>query len=86
MRHAEALGKQWCLVCVASACLPLDGLPPSLRQGSVPLNTIGEAWRQQAQALLQALSLSAHEQLQRGQQAAALFASLFAKQQPVLVR
>jgi hypothetical protein len=86
MRNAEAIGKHWCLVFVAYAFLHLDCLPPSLRQGSLPIKTIGEACRQQAQALIQALILSAHEQLQRGQQAADLFASLFAKQQPVLVR
>jgi len=86
MRNAEAIGKHWCLVFVAYSFLHLDCLPPSLRQGSLPIKTIGEACRQQAQALIQALILYAHEQLQRGQQAADLFASLFAKQQPVLVR
>jgi hypothetical protein len=86
MRHAEAIGKHWCLVFVAYSLLHLDCLPPSLMQGSLPIKTIGEACRQHAQALLQALSLYAHEQLQRGQQAADLFAALFAKQQPVLVQ
>jgi hypothetical protein len=86
MRNADAIGKHWCLVFVAYSFLHLDCLPPSLRQGSLPIKTIGEACRQQAQALIQALILSAHEQLQRGQQAADHFASLFAKQQPVLVR
>jgi SRSO17 transposase len=86
MRNAEAIGKHWCLVFVAYSFLHLDCLPPSLRQGSLPIKTIGEACRQQAQALIQALILYAHEQLQRGQQAAELFASLFVKQQPVLVR
>ncbi len=28
MRNAEAIGKHWCLVFVASSFLPLDGLPP----------------------------------------------------------
>jgi SRSO17 transposase len=86
MRNAEAIGKHWCLVFVAYSFLHLDCLPPSLRQGSLPIKTIGEACRQQAQALMQALILYAHEHLQRGQQAAELFASLFAKQQPVLLR
>lgn len=86
MRNAEAIGKHWCLVFVAYSFLHLDCLPPSLRQGSLPIKTIGEACRQQAQALIQALILYAHEQLQRGQQAADLFTSLFAKQQPVLLR
>jgi hypothetical protein len=86
MRNAEAMQKHWCLVFVAYSFLHLDCLPASPIKGSSPLKTIGEACRQQAQALMQALILYAHEQLQRGQQAAALFASLFAKQQPVLVR
>jgi Transposase DDE domain len=57
MRNAEAIGKHWCLVFVAYAFLPLDCLPPSLRQGSLPIKTIGEACRQQTQALIQALIL-----------------------------
>ena len=69
-----------------SPFLPLDWLPPSLRQGSLPIKTIGEACRQQAQALMQALILYAHEQLQRGQQAVDLFATLFAKQQTAMAR
>jgi hypothetical protein len=52
----------------------------------LPVNTIGEAGRQQAQALIEALSLYAHEQLQLGQQALDLFAALFAKQQPAIAR
>ncbi len=67
LRHAEAMGKHWCLVFVAYAFLPLDWLPPSLRQGSLPIKTIGEACRQQAQALMQALILYVHERLQLGQ-------------------
>ena len=86
MRNAEAIGKHWCLVFVAYALLHLDCLPPSPTKGSLPVKTIGEACRQQAQALIQALILYAHEQLQRGQKAADLFASLFAKQQPVMAR
>src|SRR6266446_1547748 len=86
MRNAEAIGKHWCLVCVAYALLPLDCLPPSPTQGSVPLKTIGEACRQQAQALLQALILYVHERLQLGQKAEDLFAYVFAKQQTVMAR
>ena len=86
MRNAEAIGKHWCLVFVAYSLLHLDCLPSSLTTGSLPLKTIGEACRQQAQALIQALILYAHEQLQRGQKAANIFASLFAKQQPVMAR
>ena len=36
--------------------------------------------------LIEALILYAHEQLQLGQQAIDLFAALFAKQQPAMVR
>ena len=86
MRNAEAIGKHWCLVFVAYALLHLDCLPPSPTKGRLPLKTIGEACRQHAQALMQALLLSAHEQLQRGQQAVDLFATLFAKQQTAIAR
>lgn len=86
MRSAEAIGKHWCLVFVAYALLHLDCLPSSPSKGSLPVKTIGEACRQQAQALIEALILSAHEQLQLGQQAIDLFAALFAKQQPAMAR
>jgi DDE superfamily endonuclease len=86
MRNAEAIGKHWCLVFVAYSFLHLDCLPPSPRKGSLPIKTIGEACRQQAQALIEALILYAHEQLQRGQQAVALFTTLFAKQQTAMAR
>jgi len=86
MRNAEAIGKHWCLVFVAYSLLHLDCLPPSPTKGSLPVKTIGEACRQQAQALIQALILYAHEQLQLGQKAENLFAFLFAKQQPVMAR
>jgi len=81
MRSAEAIGKHWCLVFVAYAFLHLDCLPSSSTKGSSPLKTIGEACRQQAQALVQALILYAHERLQLGQRAEDIFAHLFAKQQ-----
>jgi len=86
MRHAEAIGKHWGLVFVAYSLLHLDCLPPPLRQGSLPIKTIGEACRQQAQALMQALILYVHERLQRGQRVEDLFASLFAKQQTAAAR
>jgi hypothetical protein len=84
MRSAEAIGKHWCLVFVAYSFLHLDCLPPSPRKSSSPLKTIGEACRQQAQALVQALILYAHERLQLGQRAEDIFAYVFAKQQPVI--
>ena len=86
MRNAEAIGKHWCLVFVAYSLLHLDCLPPSPTKSSSPLKTIGEACRQQAQALVQALILYAHERLQLGQRAEDIFAYVFAKQQTVMVR
>lgn len=84
MRSAEAIGKHWCLVFVAYSFLHLDCLPPSPSKGRLPVKTIGEACRQQAQALVQALILYAHERLQLGQRAEDIFASLFAKQQTLM--
>jgi SRSO17 transposase len=84
MRNAKAIGKHWCLVFVAYSFLHLDCLPLSLTKGSLPIKTIGEACRQQAQALIQALILHTHEQLQQGMKAEEVFAHLFAKQQVVV--
>jgi hypothetical protein len=86
MRHAEAIGKHWCLVFVAYSLLHLDCLAPAPTKGSSPLKTIGEACRQQAQALIQALILYAHDRLQLGQRAEDIFAYLFAKQQTGIAR
>ncbi len=86
MRNAAAIQKHWCLVCVAYSFLPLDCLPPSPTKGSLPITTIGEACRQQAQALLQSFILYAHEHLQLGQRVEDIFAAFFAKQQPVMAR
>ena len=80
MRDAEAIQKHWCLVFVAYSLLHLDCLPPSLKQGRLPIKTIGEACRQQAQALIEALILQTHERLQLGHTAQDVFAQLFAKQ------
>jgi len=80
MRNAEAIQKHWCLVFVAYSFLHLDCLSLSLTKGDLPTKTIGEACRQQAQALIQALMLHVHVQLQQGQAATDVFARLFAKQ------
>ncbi len=80
MRSAEAIQKHWCLVFVAYSFLHLACLPPPLTKASLPIKTIGEACRQQAQALIEAVILYAHAQLQRGQHVTAVFAHLFAKQ------
>jgi hypothetical protein len=85
MRDAEAIQKHWCLVFVAYSLLHLDCLPPSLHKSRLPIKTIGEACRQQAQALIEALILQAHERLQQGEQAQDVFAHLFAKQQVLAV-
>ena len=84
MRAAAAIKKHWCLVFVAYSFLPLQCLAasPSKRRGLAhPIKTIGEACRQQGQALIEKLILYAHDLLQRGQSAAAVFAEIFAKQQ-----
>jgi SRSO17 transposase len=86
MRNAEAIQKHWCLVFVAYSFLHLDCLPPSPTKGSLPIKTIGEACRQQAQALIQTLMLYTHECLQLGQRVEDIFAYMFAKQQPVIAR
>lgn len=86
MRNAEAIQKHWCLVFVAYSFLHLDCLPSSPTKGGLPSKTIGEACRQQAQALMQALILYAHERLQLGQRVEDIFAYVFAKQQPVIAR
>jgi hypothetical protein len=86
MRNAEAIQKHWCLVFVAYSFLHLDCLPSSPTKGSLPVNTLGEACRQQAQALIQGLILYAHKCLELGQRAEDLFTSLFAKQSMVLAR
>ena len=81
MRDAKAIQKHWCLVFVAYSLLHLDCLPPSLRQSHLPIKTIGEACRQQAQALIEMLILYASRQLEQGQNANELFAFLYTKQQ-----
>lgn len=86
MRTLEAIQAHWCLVFVAYSLLHLACLPPSSpkRRGKVPTlpnQSIGEACRQQGQALIQALILFAHDLLQQGHSAAQVFSELFAKQQ-----
>ena len=83
MRSAEAIGKHWCLVFVAYTFLHLACLTPSLTKGSHPIKTIGDACRQQGQALIEKLLLVVHERLLQGQPAEDVFAQLFAKQRVV---
>ncbi len=81
MRSAEAIRKHWCLVFVAYSFLHLDCLPTSLQDRlAFPTKTIGEACRQQTQALMQALILHTHQQLSDGVDVQQLFNRLFCKQ------
>ncbi len=84
MRSAEAIGKHWCLVFVAYSFLHLACLAASPTKGCLPVKTIGEACRQQAQALIQKLLLYVHERLVQGHSAEDVFAVLFAKQRVML--
>jgi SRSO17 transposase len=85
MRTSEAIQKHWCLVFVAYSLLHLECLPSSPVRGKAkkvchPIKTIGEACRQQGEAVIEALILYAHDLLQRGESAVEVFAMLFAKQ------
>ena len=86
MRTAEAIKKHWCLVLVAYSFLHLQCLSASRRKRrslAHPIRTIGEACRQQGQALIEQLIVYAHDLLQAGHPASTVFASIFAKQQEV---
>ena len=83
MRSAEAFQKHWCLVFVAYSLLHLDCLSVTDKKTLIPLKTIGEACRQQAQSLIEALILYAHDRLSNGTDSRDLMSSLFAAQQPV---
>src|SRR5437667_12665763 len=74
MRNAEAIQKHWCLVFVAYWILHLDCLPPSRTNGSLPMKSIGDACRQQAQALMHAVVFYAHDRLQPGPRLQDVFA------------
>jgi len=86
MRSAEAIKKHWCLVFVAYSLLHLECLaasPRRMKAALKPIKTIGEACRQQGQAVIEKLILYAHNLLERGEPASEVFASLFAKQRAV---
>lgn len=88
MRRAEAIKKHWCLVFVAYSLLHLQCLSASRRKRrslAHPIRTIGEACRQQGQALIEQLILYAHDLLQAGRPAPDVFAGIFAKQREVRV-
>jgi SRSO17 transposase len=84
MRTATAIKKHWCLVFVAYSFLHLQCLaasPSKRKRLAHPIKTIGEACRQQGQALIEKLIVYAHELLQQGHSATKVFAAIFAKQQ-----
>jgi hypothetical protein len=84
MRSAEAIGKHWCLVCVACSLLHLTCLPavPERTQGLI--QTIGDACRQQGRALLPRHLVFVHDQLSHGATVDHLFGQLFAKQRGIV--
>jgi len=86
MRDGQAIQKHWSLVFLAHGFLHLESLRSSTKKGhKLPGKSIGQVCREQAQALVEKLLLYVHEQLTLGEEAATLFARLFAKQQPVPV-
>jgi SRSO17 transposase len=84
MRSTEAIGKHWCLVFVAYSLLHLTCLPAGPGQTQSLIQTIGDACREQARALLQKLLVFVHGQLSKGVTVDHVFAQVFAKQQSVV--
>jgi hypothetical protein len=80
MRSAEAIGKHWCLVFVASSLLHLTCLPAGPGRTWGLIQTLGDACRQQGRALLQQLLVFVHDQLSQGALIDQVFAQVFAKQ------
>jgi hypothetical protein len=85
MRSAEAIGKHWCLVFVASSLLHLTCLPAVPDRTKGLIHTMGDACRQQGRALLQRLLVFVHDQLSQGATADHVFAQLFAKQRGIVL-
>jgi hypothetical protein len=71
------------LVFVAYSLLHLDCLLATDPKALIPDKTIGEACRQQVQALIEALILYTHDRLSNGVDVLELLSDLFAPQQPV---
>jgi hypothetical protein len=80
MRSAEAIGKHWCLVCVASSLLHLTCLPAGPDRTKGLIQTMGDACRQQGRALIQPLLVFVHHWVSQGTTAEHVFAHLGAKQ------
>jgi hypothetical protein len=85
LRSAEAMGKPWCLVFVASSLWHLTCLPAGPDRTKGRSQTMGDACRQQGRALLQKLLLFVHDQLAQGATADQVFAQLFAKQRGIVL-
>jgi hypothetical protein len=81
MRSAEAMGKPWCLVFVASSWLHLTCLPAGPGRTRSLIQTIGDACRPQGRALRQKLLVFVHDQLSQGAPIDQVFVQVFAKQQ-----
>jgi hypothetical protein len=75
--------KHWGLVFVVYSFLHLDCLPvPPIQGQELPIKTIVEASRQQAQAFIQAFILHTHNLLKQDVNVQMVFETLFAKQMP----
>jgi hypothetical protein len=85
MRSAEAMGKHWCLVCVAYSLWPLTCLPAGPDRTRGLLQTMGDACRQQGRAWLQKPVVFVHERLSHGVTIDQLFGQLFAKQRGAIL-
>jgi hypothetical protein len=85
MRNAEAIGKHWCLVFVAYSLLHLTCLPAVPDRAKSLIQSIGDACRQQARALLQQLLMFVHDRLSSGAPVDHVFAHLFAKKRGMVL-
>jgi hypothetical protein len=78
MRRAEAIGKHWCLVFVASSLWHPTCLPAVPERTRGLIHTMGNACRQQGRALIQQLLVFVHDQLSHGVKVDRVFERLFA--------
>jgi Transposase DDE domain len=81
LRSAEAIGKHWCVVFVASSLLHLTCLPtgPGRTQGLI--HPLVDSCRQQGRALLKKQLVFVYDQLFQGAPIDQVFAQVLAKQQ-----
>jgi hypothetical protein len=84
MRSAEAIGKHWCLVFVASSLLHLTCLPAVPDRTTHLIQSMGDACRQQGRAVLQQLLVFVHDRLSSGATVDHVFAYLFAKKRGIV--